>query len=174
MREQAAVHTSKCCSQLDAAHSLPLFPHSIYICRPAQVAMSDNLWRASCLQAMSLHPQTFLWHPHQLLIPFAAPACRLVLGVYRGRQWALIEEHLHDVLGRQAREAGDAAGAAQHFMAMLACPHNSPHCQRLYLTQFTEVLQAAQAQLVHDLGLQTGVGLASRVGSVLAFNNEFC
>ena len=73
---------------------------------------------------------------------------RLVLGVYRGRQWALIEEHLHDVLGRQAREAGDAAGAAQHFMAMLACPHNSPHCQRLYLAQFTEVLQAAQAQLV--------------------------
>ena len=79
------------------------------------------------------------------------PPClprRLVLGVYRGQQWALIEEHLHDVLGRQAREAGDTAGAAQHFMAMLACPHNSPHCQRLYLAQFTEVLQAAQAQLV--------------------------
>ncbi|PRW18320.1 trafficking particle complex subunit 8 [Chlorella sorokiniana] len=78
---------------------------------------------------------------------------KLVLGVYRGRQWALIEEHLHDVLGRQAREAGDAAGAAQHFMAMLACPHNSPHCQQLYLAQFTEVLQAAQAQLGFPLVL---------------------
>ena len=68
--------------------------------------------------------------------------------MYRGRRWALVEEHLHDVLGRQAHEAGDAAGAAQHFMSMLACPHNSPYCQRLYLAQFTDALQAAQAQLV--------------------------
>lgn len=56
--------------------------------------------------------------------------CRQVLGVYSGRRWALIEEHLHDVLGRQARDAGDAPAAAQHFMAMLSCPQNTPYCQR--------------------------------------------
>ena len=32
--------------------------------------------------------------------------CRQVLGVYSGRRWALIEEHLHDVLGRQSRCVG--------------------------------------------------------------------
>ncbi len=53
-----------------------------------------------------------------------------MLGVYSGRRWALIEEHLHDVLGRQARDAGDAPAAAQHFMAMLSCPQNTLYCQR--------------------------------------------
>ncbi|KAL4458148.1 hypothetical protein ABPG75_013013 [Micractinium tetrahymenae] len=72
---------------------------------------------------------------------------RQVLGVYSGRRWALIEEHLHDALGRQARDAGDAPAAAQHFMAMLACPQNSLYCQRLYLTQFMEALGQAQEQL---------------------------
>lgn len=50
--------------------------------------------------------------------------------MYSGRRWALIEEHLHDVLGRQARDAGDAPAAAQHFMAMLSCPQNTLYCQR--------------------------------------------
>lgn len=74
------------------------------------------------------------------------------MGIYSGKRWALIEEHLHDMLGRQARDAGDAPAAARHFMAMLACPQASPFCQRLYLTQFMEALQAAQQQLVQGAG----------------------
>ena len=39
--------------------------------------------------------------------------CRQVLGVYKGRRWAFIEEHLHDVLGRTAKEGGDLQAALQ-------------------------------------------------------------
>jgi hypothetical protein len=71
------------------------------------------------------------------------------MGVYAGRQWALIEEHLHDALGRQAREAGDHPAAMHHFAAMLASsPLTNLYCQRLYLQQFMDVLQQAEAQLV--------------------------
>ena len=71
------------------------------------------------------------------------------MGVYAGRQWALIEEHLHDALGRQARDAGDRPTAVHHFAAMLASsPLTNLYCQRLYLQQFMDVLQQAQEQLV--------------------------
>lgn len=68
--------------------------------------------------------------------------------MYAGRQWALIEEHLSDTLGRQAREGGDATTAVRHYMDMLYCPHNNLYCQNLYLQQFMDALQQAQAQLV--------------------------
>ncbi|EFN58685.1 hypothetical protein CHLNCDRAFT_140292 [Chlorella variabilis] len=77
-----------------------------------------------------------------------------VLGVYSGRQWSLIEEHLHDALGRQAREGDDATGAVRHFMAMLVCPSNNLYCQQLYLTQFMDALRTAQAQLGFALPLE--------------------
>ncbi|KAL4852692.1 Trafficking protein particle complex subunit 8 [Chlorella vulgaris] len=76
-----------------------------------------------------------------------------VAGVYAGRQWALIEEHLSDTLGRQAREGGDAATAVRHYMDMLYCPHNNLYCQNLYLQQFMDALQQAQAQLGFPLVL---------------------
>lgn len=78
--------------------------------------------------------------------------------MYRGRRWALIEEHLQDALGRQAREAGDAEGAARHFMAMLACSHAGPATQRAYLAQFEEALREAEAQLVRACLRLAGVG----------------
>ena len=82
------------------------------------------------------------------LSPGPCSVGRQVLGVYSGRQWSLIEEHLHDALGRQAREGDDATGAVRHFMAMLVCPSNNLYCQQLYLTQFMDALRTAQAQLV--------------------------
>jgi hypothetical protein len=33
---------------------------------------------------------------------------RQVLDVYKGRKWAFIEEHIHDVLGKHSRDAGCA------------------------------------------------------------------
>lgn len=42
-------------------------------------------------------------HPTTPATTTRRPARRQVLGVYEGRQWALIEEHLHDVLGKQCR-----------------------------------------------------------------------
>lgn len=71
-----------------------------------------------------------------------------MLGIYSGRGWAFIEEHLHDVLGKQSKGGGDLAAAVRHFMAMLRCEQNSLHCQRLYLSQFMDAVQEAEAQLV--------------------------
>ena len=73
---------------------------------------------------------------------------RQVLGVYRGREWAFIEEHLHDVLGKQSRDAGDLEAAIVHFAAMLPCQHSPGSWQQFYLRQFLEVVQQAAAQRV--------------------------
>ena len=74
--------------------------------------------------------------------------CRQVLGVYRGREWAFIEEHLHDVLGKQSRDAGDLDAAIGHFAAMLPCRHSPENWQAFYLRQFLEVVQQAATQRV--------------------------
>ncbi len=63
---------------------------------------------------------------------------RQVVGVYEGRQWAFIEEHLHDVLGKQSKAAGDLHGAVRHFLAMLPCPRSPPSWQTFYLRQFLD------------------------------------
>jgi len=73
---------------------------------------------------------------------------RQVLGVYRGREWAFIEEHLHDVLGKQSRDAGDLDAAIGHFAAMLPCRHSPENWQAFYLRQFLEVVQQAAGQRV--------------------------
>ena len=66
--------------------------------------------------------------------------------MYRGREWAFIEEHLHDVLGKQSRDAGDLDAAIGHFAAMLPCRHSPENWQAVYLRQFLEVVQQAAAQ----------------------------
>lgn len=72
--------------------------------------------------------------------------CRQVLPVYDGRNWAYIEEHLHDVLGKQLREGGGQLHeAARHFMAHLPCAHNSEGFQGYYLQQFLDTVQEAGA-----------------------------
>ena len=76
-----------------------------------------------------------------------SPCCRQVLDVYNGRQWALIEEHLHDVLGKQCLQAGDVQGAARHFADMLLCPYNSPACQKANMVQFLDALQQDAEQV---------------------------
>jgi hypothetical protein len=79
------------------------------------------------------------------------PPCRQVLGVYRGHEWAFIEEHLHDVLGKQSRDAGDLDSAVQHFAEMLPCRHSPEHWQAYYLKQFLEVVQQAALERVRAL-----------------------
>ncbi|BDA40386.1 probable trafficking protein particle complex subunit 8 [Coccomyxa sp. Obi] len=70
-------------------------------------------------------------------------AYRQVLSVYKGHKWAFIEEHIHDVLGKQCRDTGDFDAALQHFAAMLHCPHSPPYWQSHYLKQFMETIAAA-------------------------------
>lgn len=69
--------------------------------------------------------------------------CRQVLGAYAGKRWRAIEEHLHDVLGKQCWDAGDEALAAEHFMALLQdCGLGRPQpLQNHYLTLFLEAVK---------------------------------
>ena len=76
--------------------------------------------------------------------------------MYAGRQWAFIEEHLHDVLGKQSREAGDLGAAVAHFAAMLPCGHSPEPWQAFYLRQFLDVVQQASLQRVRLLALSAG------------------
>ena len=77
-----------------------------------------------------------------------AVLCRQVMAVYRGQQWAYVEEHIHDTLGKQLVAAGEGGAALPHFLAQLPCPFNSPDWQQYYLDQFLSTLQEAQEGLV--------------------------
>lgn len=63
---------------------------------------------------------------------------RQVVGVYEGREWSFILEHLHDVLGKQSKAVGDLHGTVRHFLAMLPCPRSPPSWQAHYLRQFLD------------------------------------
>lgn len=74
---------------------------------------------------------------------WACALCRQVLSVYKDHKWAFIEEHIHDVLGKQSRDTGDFDSALQHFAAMLHCSHSPPYWQAHYLKQFLDTVAAA-------------------------------
>ncbi|KAK9833051.1 hypothetical protein WJX74_005623 [Apatococcus lobatus] len=79
-------------------------------------------------------------------------AYRQVVWLYEGRHWAFIEEHLHDVLGKQSKAAGDLHGAVRHFLAMLPCPRSSPSWQSFYLRQFLDAATQLAANSPEELG----------------------
>ncbi|KAL6771414.1 TRS85 [Auxenochlorella protothecoides x Auxenochlorella symbiontica] len=73
---------------------------------------------------------------------------RQVLEVYRGKGWGLVEEHLHDVLGRYARELGDLASAARCHAALLGAQRSGPGTQRSHLDQLYDAVRLAAAKEV--------------------------
>ena len=79
---------------------------------------------------------------------------RQVVGVYEGRQWAFILEHLHDVLGKQSKAVGDLHGAVRHFLAMLPCPRSAPSWQAFYLRQFLDAATQLAASSEVPIQLQ--------------------
>lgn len=82
--------------------------------------------------------------------------CRQVLSVYKGHKWAFIEEHIHDVLGKQCRDTGNFDAALEHFAAMLNCPHSPPYWQSHYLKQFMDTIGAAgNAKVRHSMPMNT-------------------
>eukprot|EP00798_Chlamydomonas_sp_ICE-L_P000836 gene836-33567_t len=83
-------------------------------------------------------------------------AYRQVLGMYHGKGWRSIEEHLNDILGKQCREAGDGVHALDHFMSLLDSSHRPAATQQHYLSQFLDVVKLVQ--LKHD-GSQALAGL---------------
>ena len=74
-----------------------------------------------------------------------AAAYGAVEPVYRGRGWALIEEHVGDVLGRAAAGGGRPDLAAAWFGGLLPAAHAPPAWQGHYLRQWADAAAAAQA-----------------------------
>lgn len=108
--------------------------------------------------------------PVSVINPWPSCICRQVLSVYKERGWVFIEEHLHDVLGKQSREAGDLSASIHHFTAMLPCTHSPESWQAIYLRQFLDVVEQDSLQRVrHSIW---GLSL-SRVGKYppLGFEN---
>ncbi|WIA13573.1 hypothetical protein OEZ85_007140 [Tetradesmus obliquus] len=66
-----------------------------------------------------------------------------VTGIYSASAWRHINEHLHDILGKQCAELGDAQGCLQHSAALLDCGHRQAAAQAHYLARFLEAVQAA-------------------------------
>ncbi|WIA33724.1 hypothetical protein OEZ86_006842 [Tetradesmus obliquus] len=66
-----------------------------------------------------------------------------VTGIYSASAWRHINEHLHDILGKQCAELGDTPGCLQHSAALLDCGHRQAAAQAHYLARFLEAVQAA-------------------------------
>ena len=131
--KQAAGRTAS----LPPSLSAPILRLADLCASELRLSQKSTMYVAPCGSAACLGRR----HPE----PCDACSCRQVLPVYRGRDWVYIEEHLHDVLGKQLREAGDFAEAAQHFVAQLPCAHNQEAWQAYYLRQFLDTVQEAAA-----------------------------
>lgn len=68
-----------------------------------------------------------------------------VTNIYSASSWRHINEHLHDILGKQCAELGDAQGSLAHCTALLDCGHRQAAAQAHYLARFLEAVQAAGA-----------------------------
>lgn len=68
----------------------------------------------------------------------AARAYSLALEVYDKREWEIIEEHVHESLGKIYRDIGDISSASKHFGAILACASIPPQQQQTHITQYAE------------------------------------
>ncbi len=96
--------------------------------------------------------------------------------MYHGRQWAFIEEHLYDTLGKSSRDSGDLLTAVQHFMHMLPCPQSSPHWQGVYLQQLLDAVQQASHKQVGQVPacLQGSVTGPGNLGHSLPADPQCC
>jgi len=74
----------------------------------------------------------------------AARAYSLALEVYDKRQWEIIEEHVHESLGKIYRDIGDISSASTHFGAILACASIPPQQQHTHITQYAEIRDLAK------------------------------
>lgn len=81
-------------------------------------------------------------------------ACLQVIDIYQPQSWRYIEEHLHDILGKQCAEYGDTEGALRHCTALLDCAHRPASAQQHYVDQFLaavqKVAQTKQVRLMYD------------------------
>eukprot|EP00877_Chromochloris_zofingiensis_P003658 jgi/Chrzof1/13293/Cz07g27240.t1 len=64
-----------------------------------------------------------------------------VIDIYQPQSWRYIEEHLHDILGKQCAEYGDTEGALRHCTALLDCAHRPASAQQHYVDQFLAAVQ---------------------------------
>lgn len=76
---------------------------------------------------------------------------RQVLGLHEGKAWRIVQEHLHDTIGKQLVGLDAVQAALPHFLAEVDCPFNSKEWQLYYLDQYVEHVALLQRQQVWAL-----------------------
>ena len=66
-----------------------------------------------------------------------------------------MEEHLHEALGQEYRDAGENAKALHHTASTLACFNIPVHLQSLHMSHFIELYAKVAKEMVRILWLQS-------------------
>ena len=82
------------------------------------------------------------------LMIYAVYSCRQVLQVFEDKQWALIDGHLQDMLGRHAVQMGNLSAAAFHFTNALGCKDVHPDRQHHLLHQLIQITEQLEPEQV--------------------------
>lgn len=80
---------------------------------------------------------------------------RKAIKILDGRGWDIMEEHLHEALGQEYRDAGENAKALHHTASTLACFNIPVHLQSLHMSHFIELYAKVAKEMVRILWLQS-------------------
>eukprot|EP00889_Picochlorum_renovo_P008625 jgi/Picre1/35655/NNA_003116.t1 len=64
---------------------------------------------------------------------------RKAIKVLDGRGWDVMEEHLHEALGQEYRDAGENAKALQHIASTVTCMNIPGHLQSHHMSHFIDL-----------------------------------
>ena len=91
-----------------------------------------------------------------------------MLALHEGKAWRIVQEHLHDTIGKQLVGLDAVQAALPHFLAEVDCPFNSKEWQLYYLDQYVEHVALLQRQQVCPLRW-LGMALMARGSLSLGF-----
>lgn len=73
---------------------------------------------------------------------------RKAIKVLDGRGWDIMEEHLHEALGQEYRDAGENAKALQHIASTVTCMNIPGHLQSHHMSHFIDLYAKVAEEMV--------------------------
>ncbi|WPT14260.1 Glutamyl-tRNA(Gln) amidotransferase subunit B [Picochlorum sp. SENEW3] len=80
---------------------------------------------------------------------------RKAIKVLDGRGWDVMEEHLHEALGQEYRDAGENAKALQHIASTVTCMNIPGHLQSHHMSHFIDLY----AKVAEEMGTKSRIEL---------------
>lgn len=84
---------------------------------------------------------------------------RKAIKVLDGRGWDIMEEHLHEALGQEYRDAGANAKALHHIASTVTCTNIPAHLQSLHMSHFIDLYAKVAEEMVRRQKLQFNTNL---------------